>query len=292
MINTTLISRIARQELLVNIRNKWTVIFAGVFGLLIVGISYIGIMAEGFSGMQNFTRTSASMLNLVLYIVPLVALIMGTLSFTSDRGTTELLFSQPVFRSEVLLGKILGLFYSLSLSMLAGFLVAGGIILSVTGEEGMLQYGIFVLLSLLLALVFLVIAVVIATANKRKSRSFGIALFAWFFFVLFYDLIVLGISLFFKGQTANYILFLSLFGNPVDMVRVASLIILDNVSIFGAAGAALLRFLGGSVLSVVLLVSALVLWIGIPLAFSRHLLNKQDMDNIFLTRGYKQVPML
>ena len=277
MINTTLISRIARQELLVNIRNKWTVIFAGVFGLLIVGISYIGIMAEGFSGMQNFTRTSASMLNLVLYIVPLVALIMGTLSFTSDRGTTELLFSQPVFRSEVLLGKILGLFYSLSLSMLVGFLVAGGIILSVTGEEGMLQYGIFVLLSLLLALVFLVIAVVIATANKRKSRSFGIALFAWFFFVLFYDLIVLGISLFFKGQTANYILFLSLFGNPVDMVRVASLIILDNVSIFGAAGAALLRFLGGSVLSVVLLVSALVLWIGIPLAFSRHLLNKQDI---------------
>ncbi len=277
MINTTLISRIARQELLVNIRNKWTIIFAGVFGLLIVGISYIGIMAEGFSGMQNFTRTSASMLNLVLYIVPLVALIMGTLSFTSDRGTTELLFSQPVFRSEVLLGKILGLFYSLSLSMLAGFLVAGGIILSVTGEEGMLQYGIFVLLSLLLALVFLVVAVVIATANKRKSRSFGIALFAWFFFVLFYDLIVLGISLFFKGQTANYILFLSLFGNPVDMVRVASLIILDNVSIFGAAGAALLRFLGGSVLSVVLLVSALVLWIGIPLAFSRHLLNKQDI---------------
>ncbi len=277
MINTTLISRIARQELLVNIRNKWTIIFAGVFGLLIVGISYIGIMAEGFSGMQNFTRTSASMLNLVLYIVPLVALIMGTLSFTSDRGTTELLFSQPVFRSEVLLGKILGLFYSLSLSMLAGFLVAGGIILSVTGEEGMFQYGIFVLLSLLLALVFLVVAVVIATANKRKSRSFGIALFAWFFFVLFYDLIVLGISLFFKGQTANYILFLSLFGNPVDMVRVASLIILDNVSIFGAAGAALLRFLGGSVLSVVLLVSALVLWIGIPLAFSRHLLNKQDI---------------
>jgi hypothetical protein len=90
-------------------------------------------------------------------------------------------------------------------------------------------------------------------------------------------LIVLGISLFFKGQTANYILFLSLFGNPVDMVRVASLIILDNVSIFGAAGAALLRFLGGSVLSVVLLVSALILWIGIPLAFSRHLLNKQDI---------------
>lgn len=275
--NYLLIMRIARQELQVNIRNKWTVIFAAVFGLLIVGISYIGIMAEGFSGMQNFTRTSASMLNLVLYIVPLVALIMGTLSFTSDRGTTELLFSQPVFRGEVLMGKILGLFFSLSLSMLVGFVVAGGIIISVTGTEGLVQYFLFVMLSLLLALVFLAVAVMIATVNKRKTRSFGISLFAWFFFVLFYDLIVLGISLFFKGQTANYILFISLFGNPVDMVRVASLIILDNVSIFGAAGAALLRFLGGSSISILLLVGSLLLWLGIPLALSHRLLNKQDI---------------
>lgn len=275
--NYLLITRIARQELLVNIRNKWTIIFAVVFGVLVVSISYIGIMAEGFSGMQNFTRTSASILNLVLYIVPLVARIMGTLSFTSDRGTTELLFSQPVFRSEILLKKILGLFYSLSLSMVSGFFVAGGIISSVTGAEGLLQYLMFVMLSLILALVFLVVAVMIATANRRKSKSFGISLFAWFFFVLFYDLIVLGVSLFFKGQTANYILFLSLFGNPVDMVRVASLIILDNVSIFGAAGAALLRFLGGSGMSVVLLVLSLFVWIGIPIAFSHRMLNKQDI---------------
>ncbi len=275
--NFLLITRIARQELLVNIRNKWTIIFAVVFGVLVVSISYIGIMAEGFSGMQNFTRTSASILNLVLYIVPLVALIMGTLSFTGDKGTTELLFSQPIFRSEVLVGKLLGLFFSLSLSMLLGFIVAGGIIFSVTGAEGVVQYFIFVMLSLLLALVFLVVAVVVSIANKRKSKSFGISLFAWFFFVLFYDLIILGVSLFFKGQTANYILFLSLFGNPVDMVRVASLIILDNISIFGAAGAALLRFLGGSGMSVLLLVFSLLLWIVFPVLLSLRILNKQDI---------------
>ena len=272
-----LVGRIARQELTVNIRNRWTIIFAVVFGVLIVGISYIGIMAEGFSGMQNFTRTSASMLNLVLYIVPLVALVMGTLSFTGDRGTTELLFSQPLFRGEVLVGKVLGLFLSLSLSMLLGFVASGGVISSVTGTEGLPQYGMFVALSLLLALVFLVVSVVIATANRRKSRSFGISLFAWFFFVLFYDLIVIGVSLFFKGKTANTILFLSLFGNPVDMVRVASLIILDNASIFGAAGAALLRFLGGSAASVALLVGSLLVWIGVPVALSRRLLNRQDI---------------
>ncbi len=71
--------------------------------------------------MQNFTCISASLLNLVLYLVPQVALTMGTLSFTGDKGATELLFSQPVLRSEVQLGKLLGVFWPITLSTLIGF---------------------------------------------------------------------------------------------------------------------------------------------------------------------------
>ena len=58
------------------------IFFAVVFGLLTVSISYAGMMAEGFAGMQGFTRTSASLLNLMLFVIPLVALMMGVLSFT------------------------------------------------------------------------------------------------------------------------------------------------------------------------------------------------------------------
>jgi Cu-processing system permease protein len=268
---------IGRHELTINIRNKWTVIFAVAFGILVVGIAYFGIMAEGFSGVENFTRTSASMLNLVLYLIPLVALTMGTLSFTGERAISELLFAQPVSRSEVLLGKLAGLFASLTLSMLAGFLAAGIVILIFNGDEGLSAYGSFVLLSLLLAFVFLCIAAAVATLNRRKSKAFGGALFLWFFFVLFYDLITLGITLLLSGQAANYFLFASLLGNPVDMVRVAVLILLDNVTIFGAAGAALLRFLGGPVASVALLIGGLALWIAVPLLLAQRLLRRQDI---------------
>lgn len=271
------IAVIARQELLINIRNKWTIIFAVVFGVLVLSISYFGIMAEGFSGMQNFTRTSASILNLVLYIVPLVALTMGTLSFTGDKGSTELLFSQPISRAEVLLGKLLGIFWSIALSTLIGFTLAGVIVASNSGLEGVSRYALFVLLSLGLSLVFLSISVAVATASKRKSKAFGVSLFLWFFFVLFYDLLALGGTLLLKGQSANTFLFLSLFGNPVDMVRVASLIILDNVTIFGAAGAALLRFLGGASLSIGLLLAGLIFWVVIPLFWSHRSLRRQDI---------------
>jgi Cu-processing system permease protein len=268
---------IAKQELTINIRNKWTVIFAVVFGLLVVSISYFGTMAEGFTGMQNFTRTSASILNLVLYVVPLVALTMGTLSFTGDKGSTELLYSQPVSRAEVLLGKFVGVFWSLALSTLAGFVLAGTVILANAGTDGLAPYALFVALSLALSLVFLSLSIVISVASQRKSKAFGVSLFLWFFFVLFYDLLTLGVTLLLKGQSANVFLFLSLFGNPVDMVRVASLIALDNATIFGAAGAALLRFLGGPTLSLVLLLAGLSIWIVLPLVGSHRLLRRQDI---------------
>ncbi len=275
--NFRTVATIAGQELLISIRNKWTMIFAVVFGLLVVSVSYIGIMAEGFSGMENFTRTSASILNLVLYIVPLVALTMGTLSFTGDKGSTELLFSQPISRAEVSMGKFLGIFFSIALSTLIGYAVAGGIVVYANGINGLARYAMFVLLSLLLALVFLSISVLVSTMSKRKTKAFGVSLFLWFFFVLFYDLLALGGSLLLKGQTSNLFLFLSLFGNPVDMVRVASLIMLDNVTIFGAAGAALLRFLGGGVLSVLILLLSLMLWIVLPFLLSQRLLRRQDI---------------
>lgn len=268
---------IARQEFVVNARNKWTTIFAIVFAALVVGISYVGTIVEGFSGVQNFTRTSTSILNLVLYIVPLVALTMGTLSFTGDKGSMELLFSQPVSRSTVLTGKLFGVFGSIVVSTTIGFALAGAIIVSTTGTDGLLPYAVFVLLALALAFTFLSLSVLVATVNRRKSKAFGMSLFLWFFFVLFYDLLAIGGTVFLKGQTANTVLFLSLFGNPVDMVRVASLIMLDNVTIFGASGAALLRFFGGGTTSVMFLIAGSAIWAILPWAFAQRLIRYQDV---------------
>jgi len=70
---------------------------------------------------------------------------------------------------------------------------------------------------------------------------------------------------------------LSLFGNPVDMVRVATLIVLNNITIFGAAGAAMLRFLGGRVLSLFLLVAGLLVWVSVPLVIADRMMRRQDI---------------
>lgn len=268
---------IAGQEIKVNIRNKWTLIFAVAFGGLALAISYFGLVTAGVVGFQGFTRTAASLLNLVLYVIPIVALSMGTLSFTGERGSNELLFSQPVTRGEILVGRILGLFASLVTSTFFGFGLAGLVVASRIGTEGLWPYMAFVGLALLLALVFLALGAMVALLTGKKTKALGFSLFVWFFFVLFYDLLVIGVAFIVKEHTANLLVFLSLFGNPVDMVRVSSLIILNGATIFGAAGAALLKFLGGPAATYLALLAGLAAWIFTPLAVCIYTLRRQDI---------------
>jgi Cu-processing system permease protein len=271
------IGTIAGQELKINIRNKWMLMFAAVFGGLSLAVCYFGMVTAGSAGVQSFTRTTASLLNLVLYLVPLVAVVMATMSFSSEKGTSELLFSQPVARGEILLGKLLGLFLCMAAATCIGFGLSGAVIVARAGSDGSSRYVIFVGLALLLALVFLSLGAMIAILFDNKAKALGAALFLWFFFVLFYDLLAIGMTFLFKERTANLFIFLSLFGNPVDLVRVSSLVNLGGSTILGAAGAALMKFLGGPALSNLLLIAGLAVWTAGPFLVSIHRLHKQDI---------------
>lgn len=268
---------IAAQEARSNVRNKWTVLFALVFGALSLAIAWFGLVTAGLAGFQGFTRTTASLLNLVLYLVPIVGLAMGALSLTGEKGANELLFSQPVTRREILVGKIHGLFLSIVTAMFFGFGLTGIVIAFTAGPDGVWRYLSFVGFALLLALVFLSLGAMVAVLSGTKAKALGYSLFLWFFFVLFYDLFVIGLTFVLRERAANQFIFLSLFGNPVDMVRVSSLITLSDATIFGPAGAALVKFLGGRVASNLLLVSGLVVWTVAPLLIADRVLRRQDL---------------
>jgi Cu-processing system permease protein len=271
------IAVIARHELLLSVRSAWTLTFALIFAVLVTAIAYFGLRAEGFTGVQGFTRTSASLLNLVLYIVPLAALTLGVFGFTDERSSAELLFAQPILRSEILLGKLLGLFGSLTLSTLIGFGIAGAVIVSQVGVSEVSGYLILVGLSLMLGLVFLSQSALLSMFARQKMKAFGLAIASWFFFVIFYDLIVIAGTTMLRGAAANTFVFLSLFGNPVDMVRVGSLLALDGVAIFGVAGTSLIRYLGGASASAFLLIAALGFWIVAPLLLALRSIKRQDV---------------
>ena len=96
----------------------------------------IGYVLSGGAGLQDFGRTAASLLQLVLLLVPLTALVFGVIALTPDIGAAELLFSQPVARGVVLLGKLLGLFVALVGAQTIGFGLAALVLFIRTGTDG------------------------------------------------------------------------------------------------------------------------------------------------------------
>jgi Cu-processing system permease protein len=271
------ITTIARQEFVVALRARWVHAFSAVFGLLALGIAYFGTATAGIAGVQGFERTTASLLNLVLYLAPLLGLMLGTLAMSRDRAGNELLFSQPAPRQHILYGRVIGIFCGAALAMLAGFGLAGIVVLWEMGAEGLSRYAGMVMLSLALAAVFLSLGALAGVVSASRTRAFGLALGLWFFFVLFYDLLIIGLAFVLRERTANLMIFFSLFGNPVDLVRVSTVLAIGDPSIFGAAGAALLKFLGGAGRTQAALFFAIAAWFVVPLWLAGRVLRRLDL---------------
>jgi Cu-processing system permease protein len=182
-----------------------------------------------------------------------------------------------VTRTEVLLGKVLGLFASLTLAIVFGFGVSGLVVAAQAGSEGIARYLEFVAVTLILLLSFLCLGALASVTSRSRVKALGIALALWFLFVLFYDLIVMGIVGLVNPHSARTVVLLGLFGNPVDLARVAGLLILGGATIFGAAGAALVRTFGSTALAASILSLVGLFWSGTVLAIASRALARREI---------------
>jgi ABC-type transport system involved in multi-copper enzyme maturation permease subunit len=128
-----------------------------------------------------------------------------------------------------------------------------------------------------LAIVFLSLAAVIASATDKRVTALGAGIFAWFFFALLYDGAMLSAAGWLTGRAGGRLLFVSVFGNPADLVRVVTLSWAGSPNVLGAAGEAWIRFLGGTAMAAAAAVTALVLWMAVPLAAGVCLINRRDL---------------
>src|SRR3990167_4885475 len=121
-------------------RNRWFVIIAALFTVLALALSLLGLSGLGTMGVAGFGRTTASLLNLVFLIVPLMGLLLGAMSVASEReqGTLTTLLAQPVTAGEILLGKFLGTAAALVATLLLGFGLSG---LVISWYGGVVRFG-------------------------------------------------------------------------------------------------------------------------------------------------------
>jgi Cu-processing system permease protein len=268
----------SRVELLQAVRSRWTQIFALVFACLSLAVAASGYILSGGRGVQDFSRTAVSLVQLVLLLVPLTALVIGVLSLTPERGASELLYSQPVSRRAVLIGRLLGIYQALAGAQALGFGAAGLVVFSQAGEQGIGGFFLLVFGSLLITAVFLGIAAWVASGSTgRRSRPLALALVIWFAAVLLYDVAVLGVASLLPSGRASRLLILAVLLNPVDAARTGMLLGIEGTAAFGAASLALLRFTRGPANAACLLAASVLLWVVLPAVLAARRLKKADL---------------
>ncbi len=232
------ILNIAGKEFRDRIRNRWVLAIAVVFAAFALVIAYFGAAQQGMVGFRSIEITIASLVSLVIYLIPLIALILGFDAIVGERerGSLDLLLTMPITRLELLLGKYLGLAAALTLSTVAGFGLAGIALESQMDANALIHYGGFILSSVLLGMTFLSLAVMISVFADDRAGASGLAIATWFFFVLVFDLLLLGALVATGGVYGGAIFPYLLLFNPADVFRILNIFSLEDVrTLYGMA---------------------------------------------------------
>jgi len=269
----------AAEELKIALRSRWTQIFAGVFALLACGVAGAGYVISGGHGVQDFSRTSASLVHLVVLVVPLISLMLGVLSLSLERGAAEVVFALPVSRRTILAGRLLGLFAALALAQSFGFGLAGLLVYSQVGAEGVSDFLVVFAASLVATAIFLALSALLAADafGRRRTKALAIGLVVWLVGEVFIDLAALALASMLSSGAASRVLILASLVNPIGALRTGALLLVEGTGAFGAASLALLRFTHGPWGAVALISLSIAAWIALPALLAVRRLERADI---------------
>ncbi len=268
---------IADKEIRDGLRNRWIVATTLLLAALALTLTFLGSAPTGTVGASRLAVTIVSLSSLTIFLVPLIALLLGYDAVVGefDRGTLLLLLSYPVARWQVVIGKFFGHLAILAFATAVGYGAAAGALLVTDGHvEGLATFAGMIGSSVLLGAVFVAIGYLISAIVRDRGLAGGLAIGVWLLFVLIYDMALLGLLVLDKGRviTAGMLDVLLLL-NPADAFRVLNLTGSGGVSQF--AGMAGLSEDAG--LSPPILLTALVLWTVLPLGGAALALGRRQL---------------
>ena len=185
---------IAGKEFGDRLRSGWVIACALVWLGAIALTSLFGLVQFGKIGLQGYERTVVSLLNLVQYLVPLLALLLGhdLLVCEREEKTLSLILAGGVPRSRLLLGKFLGGCATLGVPLTLGFAIAGTAIGLAAKDNGIAPFLKLALSGLVLGIIFLGLGLVISTVCRTRVQALVFALLAWCMAVFVFDLAAMG----------------------------------------------------------------------------------------------------
>ncbi|MCW8932264.1 MAG: ABC transporter permease [Gammaproteobacteria bacterium] len=217
----------AWADIIESLRAKWFIVYTSVFGGIVVLLFVFGITESRIMGFTGLTRLLITYIQLTIAILPVFVLITTVRSVAGDReaGVFEYLLSLPISLSAWFWGRFLGRFIVVFLPV---FLAMIGAVIWAAIKGADIPWGLFLSytgLLLAVAWCFLGIGMLISSMARSSDIAQGLAFMVWLTFLLFLDLILLGIMIR-EGLPSDTAVILSLI-NPLQVFRTAAMVLFD-----------------------------------------------------------------
>ena len=270
---------ITGKEVRDSLRNRWVVAAALLLAALALSLGFLGSTPTGTVKVDPLTVTVVSLSSLSIFLIPLIAMLLAydALIGEIERGTMALLLSYPVSRNQILAGKFIGHLIILTMATTAGYGLAGIALQLAHGGIDVTAWKPFLSLiaaSVILGAAFLALGYLISAKVKERGTAAGIAIGVWLFFVVIFDMALLGVLVADTGQTLtapvveSILLFI-----PTDIYRLLNLTGYENTAMY-AGMAGLSEQLS---LSMPVLLAAQLLWVAVPLALAAWIFGKRQI---------------
>jgi Cu-processing system permease protein len=245
-------------------RSRWLFAYAAFFLVVTDALLRFG----------GADKALLSLTSVTLFIVPLVALVFGTVFLDDAREFTELLLAQPVTRRQLYAGLYLGLTLPLALAFAIGAAIPFAIH-DVGDPKLRVSLAVLLAAGVALTFVFTALAFVVAAFVDDRLRRMGTAIALWLVSAVLYDGLVLVLAMLFADYPIERALLGLTLGNPVDLARVILLLQFDVSALMGYTGAVFQQFFGGAV-GIAIASTALGLWVTLPVALGLRAFRKRD----------------
>jgi Cu-processing system permease protein len=203
--------------------------------LWVVVFSLLFLLVRNTEGITGFTNVTGTMINILLYLLPLFMMIIGSFSIANEmeNGQWNLLCTYPISILSYIVGKFAGLLTAQAVvfSFSFGISMAIGLI---AGIQLNLQWlmGIY-LFSFLLIYFFLILGIFIGTLVKTRWKALMISVISWFFLIMIWPTALIALLNLVPYTLIEPLMKIAMYLNPAEFLRIFLVIKWDSGAIFG-----------------------------------------------------------
>ena len=214
------------------IRSRWIQIVTILFTIVFTAILMIQHLA--LPDTTGFTRQTASLLNILLFLLPLFMLTIGSMNIASDKesGWLGLLRTYPLKLWSYIVTKYIALclvFASIVLFVFAVSLFVGSFF-------GGLKLPLFAIgITMLILFIFNAISVLVGSIAKSRLHALALGLGVWSLVSLLWSYILMAIGTISSENLLQKLVIVSIHFNPLEWIRYGYFVFSEQTAVLGPA---------------------------------------------------------